>query len=206
MVKFNGKVIAGSSPFTGFFTSPNDINFFQLHNPTSNRNYFSKIELFDKRSPEIKKYIINFFKTSDILSKRANSVINYISRYEGEITNEIDPELEDLVGQNKSLFGTTLKSSSKKGSGDYLEDYLIRVNFRFNEECFFVPTNDKIDREYDYLYPLRSECFKDPNFSDKFNSLKIRETDKDTVKVCLKVGDKEFQRYYNKKKIPAVYN
>ncbi len=201
LVKFNGKVIAGSSPFTGFFTSPNDINFFQLHNPTSNRNYFSKIELFDKRSPEIKKYIINFFKTSDILSKRANSVINYISRYEGEITNEIDPELEDLVGQNKSLFGTTLKSSSKKGSGDYLEDYLIRVNFRFNEECFFVPTNDKIDREYDYLYPLRSECFKDPNFSDKFNSLKIRETDKDTVKVCLKVGDKEFQRYYNKKKI-----
>jgi hypothetical protein len=195
ILKIDNKVIAGSSPFTGFFTTPNDINNFNLYNPLAKRNYFSKIVPFKERKKEIKKYISDFFKNSEI-AHSTQTIRNYLQKYSNDIDTSNNLHLKDLNDINNQMFGITLQSSSKKSESDYFENYLVKLNYRVNDECFHVPLCNNPERKHDYLIPLTTSFFEDYTIEDISSKVNIEERGDSTVEVTITDGEKVFKKKY----------
>ncbi len=196
--KLNNVVIAGSSPFTGFFTAPNDLSNVNLFNSLNKRNYFTKIIPFSERKPEIKSFIYNFFFKGSLSKLKSTDIIrNYLMSYEHEIDSTVNLPLEKINDSTDSLFGQPLRSSSRKTESDYFEKYLVKINYRINDECFLTPSNDRTDRNHDYLLPFSSDFFQEFNFNEIPQIVKIKEFDDKTVEVS--ITRKEDNKIFSKK-------
>lgn len=202
IIKFNNKVIAGSSPFTGFFTTPNDLSQLNFYNPFSRRNYFSKIVSFKERKPEIKKFISDFFGQPSLRTAESTLTIrNYLNKYKTEIDSNLVLQLEELKSSFNQLFNNKLQSCSGKTESDYFEKYLVKINYRINDECFYIPSNSKSERKHDYLLPLSSTFFEDFKVEEIPSLIIINEIDSKTVEVSIKNNTQKFQKKYQIEKI-----
>lgn len=201
IIKINNRPIAGSSPFTGFFTSPGNIQDVALYNPLNRGNYFSKIIPFKNRKPEIQKYIQDFFDNPTLRHANSTKAIRtYLTRHTD--ANEIPQlPLENIsLGENQTvdLFGQPLLSSSKKTEVDYFEKYLVRINYKINDEFFHTPLqHSKSEKSYDYILPITPLLFEEIGTTDVSKIVSISEKDKDTVEISLQLsGSKISKRYH----------
>jgi len=200
IITLDNLVIAGSSPFTGFFTTPNDLNNLNLYNPLSKRNYFSRIIPFSERKKEIKKYIIDFLNNPKIVQS-TQTIRNYFQKYSKDIDANINLFLENLNHINNRVFETTLQSSSMNTESDYFENYLVKLNYRINDEFFHVPVCNNPDRKHDYLLPFTKSFFEDYKIEDISSKVKIEERGASTVEVSIIDGEKSFKKKYQATKI-----
>lgn len=200
IIKYNNKPIAGTSPFTAFFTAPGLENV-DLYNPLARGNYFSKIIPLSARKPEVIQFIKNFFANSQLGTSNSTRIIRaYLKRHFEDLAGDIHLPLEELSlpdHQRIHLFGTALNSSSRKSEIDYFEKCLIRLNYKINNELFVTPVEAQENRTYDYLLPLTPTFFQDYKIDDILKYVKIRELHKDSVEVSVQSGSTKISKQYH---------
>jgi len=203
IILFNNNPIAGTSPLTGFFTTPNDLNKLNLINPINKRSYFSRTIPFSQRDSKIKKFIYDFFvvQGANIFTSKLPISI-YLENYAKSIGNT-SLQLEIINSNQNTIFNNTitLKSNTEKGVFDYFEDHLIKVNYRLNEDCFYTAVNLEKDRKHDYLLPLTVGFFTDFELSDISSKVTINEKEPDTIEVTIKNGAQTLSKTYKSNKI-----
>lgn len=198
----NGHIISGTSPFTGFFVNYREVlEQTNIHNPVSKRNYFSKIIPFKDRDPRVQKFVSEFIsqisQRSENLKEATRTFREYLQKYQRSFQGA-DLEVEDLQVSPSSVFGFNFKSSSRPTDLMYFEDYLVKINYRMNDECFqtLKIENDRDDRNYDYLLPLTDQFFKDYEISDIGTKITAIEEVTGTVRVVLSDGATRYERVY----------
>jgi hypothetical protein len=193
IIKLGNTVIAGTSPFTGFFTSPNDLTKLDLINPFTKKGYFTgNPRSFAARDEKIKKYISNFFEKKDTSGGRLFSntlaIIDYLRYNKNNINDNVELNLESLSPSIK-IFNGEITIEATKDRDDYFENNLIKLNFRINEGCYYLPSNSNSKRTYDYLLPLSPAFFRDFIAEDIPSKVSITEKGEDTVEVSIKKKD-----------------
>ena len=197
IVKYNKTVIAGTSPFTGFFTTPNDLSTLDLINPFTRKKYFEgQPRTFANRDEKIKKYIDDFFQKKNSKGGRVFSnqlaVIDYLKHNKNSINDNLVLNLE-AINPAVEILNNTITIETSKDRNDYLENYLVKVNYRINESCFYTASNLDTKRAYDYLLPLSPAFFSDfINSQNGFNAkdisslVTVTEKGASTVEVSIK--------------------
>lgn len=203
IILLNNKPIAGTSPLTGFFTTPNDLSNINLVNPIGKKSYFSRYLSFAQRDGKVKKFIYDFFVTQGIhIFPDGLPIRNYLEYHANNIGNatlRLDP-----INSNENLiFNQTisLQSNSERGVFDYFENHLVKINYRLNENCFYTASNLKKDRKHDYLLPLTPNFFADFELSDISSKVTINEKDSNTVEVSIKNGTQKLSKTYQANRI-----
>jgi hypothetical protein len=201
IIKFKNKPIAGISPLTGFFTTPNDLNKFGIINPSTKRPYFSKTRLFQDRDAKIRKFIYNFIvhEGTNIFNEDL-SISKYLEYHIDLVDDGIPLSVENLKSANNSIFNNSinLKSSKERPIFDYFENTLIRLNFRLNDESFHYPSIHNSVSNSDYLLPLTTAFFEDFDISEISSIVSLNERDDNTVEVKIKKGRKSISKSYQK--------
>ena len=189
IVKYNGLVIAGSSPFTLMFTSSNldrsrsekpGERFrsnryntdFDLINPANGNAYFSKIVPFSQRSDAFKSYLVGLFDQNKYLKDGRSKVFwDYmVAEGAGRVVVKNFPTKAN-VASNGGVFnsgGVALNSNADVNATEIFNDHIIRVEYRLNDSCFYTPKY-KIDpegRKFDYLLPIKPDFFARIDSSD----------------------------------------
>lgn len=198
IIKHNKTVIAGTSPFTGFFTTPNDLSTLDLINPFTRKKYFDgQPRAFASRDEKIKKYIDDFFQKKNADNKRIFSnelaVIDYLKHNKKSIDDNLTLNLEPL-NPSVEILNNAITIETSKDRNDYLENYLVKVNYRINEKCFYTASNLNPKRTYDYLLPLSPAFFSDfINSQTGFNAkdisslVTVTEKGESIVEVSIKI-------------------
>lgn len=205
ILKLDGESFAGSSPLTGFFTTPNDLSKFKIINPFTKRAYFSRTRLFSDRDIKIKKFIYDFIiRDGESVFNDKYPVTRYLNHHSREISN-INLNLTNLNSPNNSVFGNSikLKSSKERPSSDYFQPCLIRLNYKINESCFYYPSNSGNEIN-DYLLPLTMAFFEDFDISKIPSAVRINEKDADSVEVTITKENQKFSKTYQKTKISEI--
>lgn len=203
IIHFENRPIAGTSPLTGFFTTPNDLSNFPLINPISKRKYFSRNLPFSQRDPKIKKYIYNFFIENglDIFPYHL-PIRSYLEYHADNVGNSI-LQLENLNTTESHIFNQNIQllSNTERGVFDYFENNLVKLNYRLNEGCFYTATNLKRDRKHDYLLPLTPNFFTDFDLIDIPSIVTINEKDSNTVEVTIRNGAQTLSKIYQANRV-----
>ncbi len=213
------KLLACSSPITGFVTPP-DMDKAMIKKDGSSRikfagsqydtlhirrkskgEYFRDILMFEQRDPDFKNYMYNVLFGSDDVNERFKAVKDYIFsfQHDPEIRNDYMLKLTDVkTDQNDNLVinGLALKSSDEVDIMSFFTDTMIRVPYRISNENFagMKFQNDSKERDYDYLLPFK------PEVMTLFNGLNINadlHINKDSVSVFLRHNGKEYQKDYS---------
>jgi hypothetical protein len=202
IIVYNNRPIAGTSPLTGFFTTPNDLSNINLVNPINKKDYFSREIPFSKRDSKIKKYVYDFFVKNDSVFPVKLPIRKYLENHSNIIGNAT-LKLDSINANEISIFNHSiiLQSNSQKGASDYFERHLVRLNYRLNEDCFYVASSHKHDRKHDYLLPLTANFFEDFELSDVSSKVTINEKDANTVEVSIKNGSQIFSKTYQANRI-----
>lgn len=197
IIKLGDKVIAGSSPFTGFFTAADNLNNLELYNPVEKGYYFTKIILFKDRNKRIQKFIFDFFENKKI-EQTTTTVRNYLVRYKNRLNLTFELILESLNSDNNQLFGEELQSGVERNELNYFQKHLIKLNYRINDECFYLPQVNKDDRNFDFLLPLTDDFFEDYSIENINKKVKITVADNSSVIVMIEDGENRFTKVYHK--------
>lgn len=203
IILLNNKPIAGTSPLTGFFTTPNDLGNINLINPIGKKNYFSRHLPFAQRDGKVKKFIYDFFVTHGInIFPDGLPIRNYLEHHANNIGNAT-LLLETINSTENSIFNQTitLQSNRERGVFDYFENHLVKINYRLNEDCFYTATNLKRDRKHDFLLPLTPNFFADFELSDIPSKVTINEKDSGTVEVTIRKGTQTLSKTYQANRI-----
>lgn len=207
IIKVDNKPLAGTSPLTGFFTTPNDLSKFHLINPLTKHPYFSKIRMFSDRDLRIKKFIYDFFTVEgeNIFSDKL-AISKYLERHAESINSNLSLKLSDLNSPHNSIFNNsiTLKSSQERPISDYFENCLVKINFKINDDLFYCASNEKKDKRYDYLLPLTAAFFEDFDLNKIPSNIMINEKDSGTVEVIIKKDGQKLSKTYQKNKISEI--
>lgn len=221
LVKYKGLVIAGSSPFTLLFTTPNldkshstkaEERFksskysqtFDLNNPSSGHIYFTKYIPFSKRSNSFKSYLISLFETNTVLKGgRTKPFWDYLeAEGAGQVIVKNVPTTKNRSG-NGGVFGVehvALESNSEASALDIFNDHIIRVGYLFNDLCFHLPkyVNDKPERKWDYLLPVKEDFFKTFDPKEINRCFTYEEVGENRIKVSYNDGrmDKPNIKYF----------
>ena len=214
------KLLACSSPITGFVTPP-DMDKAMIKKDGSSRikfagsqydslhirrkskgEYFRDILMFEQRDPDFKNYMYNVLFGSDEVNERFKAVKDYIFsfQHDPEIRNDYMLKLTDVkTDQNDNLVinGLALKSSDEVDIMSFFTDTMIRVPYRISNENFagLKYQNDSKDRDYDYLLPFK------PDVMSLFVGTEIASDahiGKNSVKVYLHYEGKDYMKEYSK--------
>lgn len=182
IVKYNGLVIAGSSPFTLMFTSSNldksrseqpGSRFrsarynsgFDLVNPGSGKVYFSKMVPFSKRTEAFKNHLVGLFDQNRKLKEGRSKVFwEYLVAEGADSIKLKHAATKPNLSANGGVFKVgeiSLNSNADVFSTEIFNDHIIRVEYKLNDRCFYTPRyqNDREDRKFDFLLPLKPEFF-----------------------------------------------
>lgn len=212
------KLLACSSPITGFVTPPdmdkalvkengssrikfNGSQYDSLHiRRKSGGEYFRDIKMFEQRDADFKNYMYNVIFGSDDVDNRFKTIKEYIRsfRNDSDIRNDFSLKLADVkTDQNDRLVinGLSLKSSDEVDIMSYFNDTIIRVPYRISKENFLTVKyqNDSKERDYDFLYPFKPEVIS------LFNNLEIDSDihiNKKSITVNLRYNGKEYSKEY----------
>lgn len=181
------KLLACSSPFTGFVTPPDmdkaqvrkegsyniifsdqtpdhDSKYKNLHiRRKSGGEYFREIKMFEERESDFKNYMFALFGSDDIDSKY-KAIKEYIRGFKDdpEIRNDYAIRLTPVkTDQNDALVvnGLQLMSSDEIDINGYFTSTLIRLPYRISRSNYISVRyqNDSSSRDYDYLLPFKPE-------------------------------------------------
>jgi hypothetical protein len=201
IIKFDDKVIGGTSPFTGFFTTPDNLRNFNLLKPLSQIAYFSRIIDFKSRKPEVRKYIFDFFETNPVLQGKpfTSAIRDYLDfqKNAGLIPSGTSGDLTSFKYNNSSftVFGEILKVAKSIGT-EFFEPNIIRLNYQLNNECFFVPELEDKERKYDYLLPIRPSYIQQTGIQNLRQNISFRETEPGQVEVTIKLKGNSIKKTY----------
>ncbi len=212
------KLLACSSPITGFITPPDmdkskikengseQIRFAgelyeNLHiRRKSGGEYFRDICMFDERESDFKNYMFNVLFSSDDIDPRFKSIKEYIRGFRNDTDIRVDYSQKQTpvtTDQNDDLVinGLHIMTSDEIDVMSFFTDTMIRVPYRISRENYMVVTyqNDNKDRDYDFLLPFK------PDVVNLFASTDI-DTDvhinRNSVTVHLRYGGKDYIKEY----------
>ena len=214
------KLLACSSPITGFVTPPDmdkakikengsvklkfaGKQYDDLHiRRKSGGEYVREPKLFEERDADFKNYMYNELFGSDNVDERYKAIKEYIRSFQNDkdIRNDYTLKLEDVKSdQNDNLVinGLSIKSSADVDIMSFFTDTMIRVPYRISSENFagMKFKNDSKDRDYDYLLPFK------PEVMSLFDSTEIASDahiGRNSVKVFLYYNGKEYVKEYAK--------
>ncbi len=190
VLKENGKekLLATSSPMTGFITPPDldrkdekkegnvissrylgeryDGLKLQRKPKDGQRNrgcYFDKVELFDERPADFKNYMYQMF--SKVESKDLKEIKSYITSF-GDTDKDIRINyvadwmpIESENNEKLEYVGMTICSSCALDVNKFFTDSIIKLPYKISTDNFYTPMFEgKDDRSYDYLLPLTEEA------------------------------------------------
>ena len=186
------KLLACSSPITGFVTPPDmdkakvkengseTIVFAGKHykglhiRRKSGGEYFRDVKMFEERDVDFKNYMFNELFGSDDVDNRFKAIKEYIRsfRNDPDIRNDYKQNYSEVkTDQNDSLVinGLSIKASNEIDIMSFFNDSMIKVPFRISQESYVTVKyqNDSKDRDYDYLLPFK------PDVMNLFESLDI---------------------------------
>lgn len=142
ILTFQNKILAGSSPFTGFFTAPS-LDGFSIERPgNAGGQYFTKIRHLPERDPEFQKYM-HIIARSQNISDHFGNLFAYISRFQdqdediskiwtGQIS-VLKEEYERSYDLIREPVVVRLLDKSEEG-GFELRSFQLKVE----EDCFFI--------------------------------------------------------------------
>ncbi len=217
------KLLACSSPITGFVTPP-DMDKAMIKDNGSSRpkfagsqydslhihrksggEYFREVKLFEKRDVDFKNYMYNVLFGSDEVDERFKTIKEYIRSFQDDpdIRNDYKLKLTDVkTDQNDSLIinGLSLKSSDEVDIMSFFTDTMIRVPYRISQDSFVTINyqNDSKERDYDFLMPFKADVMS------LFNGIEIDSDihiNRSSVTVSLRYQGKEYKKEYSKEQI-----
>jgi hypothetical protein len=201
IVKYKNMVIAGTSPFTLLFTSPNldkaDGKYknahyegdFDLINPATGHSYFKKTIGFSERGEAFKAYLQGFFEDNPVFKRVSSSLWGYLVEAGiNHFTTTIIPKTSPVSCKNGGPFsvnGIPLKVNSADGSTDIFNDHIVKVNYPVNSKNFYTPAYlaDEDNRKYDFLLPFKPEFLKTIELSQIPKLINYEIIGKDVIRV-----------------------
>lgn len=212
------KLLACSSPITGFVTPPDmdkeqkrtegstNIVFSGEHYDNlhirrkSGGEYFREVKLFGERDADFKNYMYSSLFGSDDLHPDFKAIKEYVRgfREDSDIRNDFDLLLKPVkTDQNDDLIvnGMHLMSSDEIDINSFFTDTLIRVPYRISRQNFLTVKyqNDEAERDYDYLLPFKPSVFELSVDLDIDSDVHIN---RNSVTVYLRHNKKEYQKEY----------
>jgi len=209
LIKYKNQILAGSSPFTFLFTTPNldkyeDRSFmnpgyqehFNLINPNTKKKYFTGIRLFEDRDALFQKYVLSIVE--QCASDHIVNFRNYIKYWAQRVNlSTIDMvQTKPVLSEDNSnvhINGVEICKSTGINSMNFFTDHLIKVRFKIDTENFVCGSyvNDKEERNYDYLLPLRVEALNSVDYQNL--KVEFQESAKE-VKVMLTLPGENKQK------------
>jgi hypothetical protein len=212
------KLLACSSPLTGFVTPPDmdkarvkqngsiNIRFFGKHysdlhiRRKSGGEYFRDLKMFEKREQDFKNYMYNELFGSDDVKSEFKEVKEYIRSFKNdkEIRNDYKLKTTAITtDQNDPLVvnGLALKSCDEVDINSYFTSTIIRVPYRISREHFKVVSyqNDSESRDTDYLLPFKPETLNLFGGNGIDSDIHIN---RNSVTVYLRYNGKTYQKDY----------
>lgn len=212
------KLLACSSPFTGFVTPPDmdkaqvrqdgsltivfsGSQYMDLHiRRKSGGEYFRDIKMFEERDPDFKNYMYNELFGSDDLDARYKAIKEYVRSFKNdpEIRNDYRLKLAAIkTDQNDDLVvnGLAFKSSDEIDINSYFTSSLIRLPYRISRDNFKTVNyqNDSADRDYDFLLPFKPEVMALFDGKDVDSDIHIN---RNSVTVYLRYNGKTYEKEY----------
>lgn len=211
------KLLACSSPMTGFITPPDmdkatimqdnilsrvlvGEQYNNLHiRRKSGGEYFREMKPFEDREDDFKNYMFELFG-SDEISQDFKQIKAFILSYKNSdgIRNDYYQKLlnvktddhEDLV-----INGLNIRQLDEIDVNYYFTDNLIRIPYRISKDTFIGVTyqNDSPNRDYDYLMPFKNEVvnlFPDGNIDAYIH------INRNSVTAHLRYNGKEYEKEY----------
>lgn len=212
------KLLACSSPWTGFVTPPDmdkaqvkkdgtsiihfsGSQYKDLHiRRKSGGEYFRDIKLLEERDQDFKNYMYNELFGSDNLDKRYKAIKEYIRSFRNDTDIRNDYRLKVTAvktDQNDDLIvnGLTFKTSDEVDINSYFTPTLIRLPYRISRDNFksVVYQNDSDNRNFDYLLPFKAEVMALFEGKDIDSDIHIN---RNSVTVYLRYNGKVYEKEY----------
>lgn len=213
------KLLACSSPMTGFITPP-DLDksivkengatnlviagdqYEKLHiHRKSGGEYFRDVKMFEDRDIDFKNYMFNELFGSDDVNPSFKEIKEYIRSFktDPDIRNDYKLQLDPLkTDQNDELVvnGLYITTSNEIDINSYFSSSLVKVPYRISRDRFKSVTykNDDTSRDYDFLLPFKPEVlslFKDGDIDSYVH------INRKSVTVFLRYNGKEYKKEYS---------
>ena len=201
------RLIAVSSPLTGFMTPPdmdsetNRYDGFSIRRPVDRgKEYFTGKPIdFANRSSLFKNYMFQL-ADSGRMSDRMQSLKEYIKSYKDDADIRIVPlETEPIKTDDGELLkvgGMPLSASTSVGAISYFNKTLIRLPYEISDENYLLPRSENTKYKTNrYLLPLTEEALQKLDVSNI--DLKVKETST-AVQYYLELGEETESHTYNK--------
>jgi hypothetical protein len=172
--------LAGTSPYTGFFLTPNTLSFKIGIPEQQGMSYFdhTRIRTFAERPEDFQKYM------KRILALAQNKLTlealrNYVNQFTiagfHNDTIELEKEYDnyDIIrneNQEELMLSGAIpvRKSHIPTADDFLEHYVVRLPYQVNDEHFYTYTTGTAK----YLLPIKKEVFKYANIEEGSNDVK----------------------------------
>lgn len=214
------KLLACSSPITGFVTPPDmDKSIKKEKNVSSTKFagdqydnlqirrknggfYFRDCKLFGERDADFKNYMYNTLFGGDNINSRFKELKDYIRGFanDPDIRNDFDQKLAKIMtDQNDPLTvnGVSMMMLDEVDVMSFFTDSIVKLPYRIASDRFkgINYQNDAQNRDYDYLLPFKPEVFNlfDGNKPDADIHL-----NRNDVTVTLRYKGKEYKKTYDK--------
>jgi hypothetical protein len=128
LIFVNGKLIAGTSPLTIFFTTPDPINI-DLKNPNGDP-YFKKIIPLHKRSLDFQLYIHTLFIYYQVFAVNARQVWDYLNKSKNLSENPYSNKVNDIYQIKKKIRDTYEDNYSELHTENKLFIYNERIRVK----------------------------------------------------------------------------
>lgn len=212
------KLLACSSPMTGFITPPDmdkaavmqdnilsrelvGEQYNNLHiRRKSGGEYFREMKPFEDREDDFKNYMFELFG-SDEISQDFKQIKAFILSYRNNdgIRNDYSQKLLNVKTDDHAdlvINGLNIRQLDEIDVNYYFTDNLIRIPYRISKDTFLGVTyqNDTLNRDYDYLMPFKSDVVRDL-FPDGNIDADIH-INRNSVTAHLRYNGKEYEKEY----------
>lgn len=155
LIRYNHKVIGGTSPNTLFFTSANDLSFAQIRLSANDILFDKNYYPLYKRDPEFQKYLYLLFKANSSLTTLMGNLYEYLSKNE-KILDKVNPKLyEEIKTLNPKHYKNLYAELDTGDSGSIVEVLGFPIKKRKKEDIF------ELLKESDFL--INSSKCEDKN-------------------------------------------
>lgn len=212
------KLLACSSPITGFVTPPDmdksrikidgssrikfaGSQYDSLHmHRKSGGEYFRDIKMFEERDVDFKNYMYNELFGSDDIDERFKAIKEYVRSFQNDsdIRNDYKLKLTEVKSDqhdNIIINGLAIKSSDELDVMSFFTDSIIRIPYRVSRQNYITVKyqNEGKDRQYDYLLPFKPEVmslFNDTNIDADVH------INRNSITVNLRYNGQEYSKEY----------
>lgn len=212
------KLLACSSPFTGFVTPPDldksnvkengvdkmvfagrQYDDISIHRKSGGQ-YFRDVLLFEERNADFKNYMYNVLFNSDQLNADFKSIKEYVMSFKNDKDIRNDYKLQTIsvkTDQNDDLVinGLSIMTSDEIDVDSFFTPSLIKLPYRICRDDFEAVEykNDEDDRDYDYLLPFRPEVLSLFDDGKLDTDLHIN---RNSVTITLRYNGKSYEKEY----------